>query len=186
MKYIFVAAVTFLLCFLLDKGFVKLFRSKPQQLSGESVRLHKYYGVGALLLMVLGVAAIITGLSDTWLLTAGGVFLLLIGCGLGVHYLSFGVYYDHDTFVVTGFGKRSTTYRYEDIKGQQLYNSYGKILIELHMEGGNTVQLQANMIGVYPFMDKAYAAWVRQTGRQEEDCAFHDPDNSCWFPPMED
>lgn len=180
-----VAAVVFGVCFLLDKGFTRVFRSKPQHMSGESVRLNKYYGVGGIILAVLGVSAIFAGIAEPWLLIAGGVMLLVLGIGLIVYYMTFGVYYDEESFVLTTFGKRSTTYRYRDIKGQLLYNSYGHIIIELHMADGRTVQLQSSMAGAYTFLDKAFAAWLRQTGRRQEDCAFHDPDNSCWFPTME-
>ena len=53
------------------------------------------------------------------------------------------------------------------------------------MTDGRTVQLQSAMDGVYPFMDKAFTMWLRQTGRRQEDCSFYDPQNSCWFPPVE-
>ena len=57
MLVVLVIAATLLLCWLIDKGFEKLFRNKPQHVSGKSVRLNKYYGVGGLLLTVLGVSA---------------------------------------------------------------------------------------------------------------------------------
>ena len=66
-----------------------------------------------------------------------------------------------------------------------LDNASGNILIELHMTDGRSVNLQAGMIGVYAFMDTAFANWCRQTGRTVEGCDFHDPDNSLWFPMME-
>lgn len=185
MEIVLVAVGTLLLCWLVDKGFTKIFRSKPQHMSGKSVRLNKLYGAAGLILMVLGLAAVFAGMSDGWLLTAGGAMLIVLGIGLVVYYMTFGVYYDDDSFVLTTFGRRSTTYQYRDIQGQQLYNSYGRILIELYMTDGRTVQLHANMVDVYPFLDSAFAAWLRQTGKSREACAFHDPDNSCWFPPME-
>ena len=56
MDALIIIILTFALCFGLDKGFTKLFRSQPQHLSGKAVRLHKYYGLGGILLTVLGVA----------------------------------------------------------------------------------------------------------------------------------
>ena len=50
---------------------------------------------------------------------------------------------------VTTFGKKSVIYRYEEICTQQLYNSYGNIVIELHMRDGRAVQLQAGMVLKY-------------------------------------
>lgn len=181
-----VAALVFGVCFLIDKGFTKLFRSQAQHKSGLSVRLNKKYGAFGLILFVLGISAVFTGIGDGWVLTAGGALIALVGIALVVYYMTFGVFYDNDSFILTTFGKKSTTYRYADIKSQQLYNSYGSILIELHMADGRNVQLQSAMTGVYPFLDKAFSAWCAQKGLREDDCTFHDPANSCWFPPMEE
>ena len=181
-----VAALVFGVCFLVDKGFTKLFRSQQQHHSGKAVRLSRRYGSMGLIVAVLGVAALFAGLSQSWLMIAAGCLLILVGTGLVVYYMTFGVFYDADTFLLTTFGKKSTVYRYEDIRCQQLYNSAGNILIELHMADGKALQLQSGMDGVYPFLDHAFDAWLRQSGRTTEDCPFHDPANSCWFPPVED
>lgn len=182
---ILVAAVTFGICFLVDKGFTKLFRNQQEHHSGLAVRLSKRYGAGGLILSVLGLAAVFAGPSQGWLLVAGGALLILVGIGLVIYYMSFGVFYGEERFVLTTFGKKSTTYHYRDIQTQQLYNAYGNIVIELHMADGRAVSLQSGMEGVYPFLDKAFAKWLEQTGRREEDCPFHDPANSCWFPTLE-
>lgn len=182
-----VAALTFGVCFLVDKGFKKIFRGKAQHETGLSVRLNKKYGAFGLILFALGTAAIFSGLNGNGIiLSIGGGVVVLLGIGLIVYYMTFGVFYDEDSFVLTTFGKRSTTYRYEQIRGQLLYNAYGNILIELHMTDGRTVGLQAGMTGVYPFLDKAFFAWCRQKHIQPEGCEFHDPDNSLWFPVVED
>ncbi len=178
-----VAALVFLLCFAIDKGFTKLFRSQAQHKSGLAVRLNKKYGAFGLILVVLGVATIFAG---TWLLIAAGCIIVAVGVGLVVYYMTFGVFYDESGFVLTTFGKKSTLYRYRDIVSQQLYNSYGNILIELNLVDGRSVQLQAGMTGVYPFLDKAFAAWCAQKGIDPAGCSFHDPENSCWFPSVEE
>ena len=178
-----VIAAVFGLCFLVDKGFTKLFRSQQEHKSGLAVRLNKKYGSMGLIVAVLGVAALFAG---GWLLTVGGSLLVLVGLGLVVYYMTFGVFYDTHTFILTTFGKKSTTYRYSDIKAQQLYTSYGNTVVELYMTDGRTVQLQSGMSGVYDFMDYAFSVWLQQTGRKQEDCSFYDPQNSCWFPPVED
>ena len=179
---ILVAAATFGICFLFDKGFQRAFRGQVQHKTGLSVRLNKKYGAFGGIAILLGVGALFAGLKDGWVLTAGGGFIALIGVGLVVYYMTFGVFYDEESFILTTFGKKSVTYRYEEICTQQLYNSYGNIVIELHMRDGRAVQLQAGMIGVYPFLDKAFSAWCRQKGIDEESCDFHDPQNSRWFP----
>lgn len=181
-----IAAVVFGLCYLVDKGFYKVFRNKAQHASGLSVRLNKRYGSIGLIVFVVGIAAIFTGLSDGWVLTAGGVILMLTGIALVVYYMTFGIFYDDKGFVLTTFGKRSKTYEYKDICTQQLYMTAGNIIIELHMADGRSVQLQSAMTGVYPFLDAAFEAWLTETGRKKEDCAFYNPENSCWFPTTEE
>lgn len=180
-----IAAVTFGVCFLVDKGFTKAFRGKPQHRSGLSVRLNKRYGAVGLIVAFLGIAAVVTGPGTSWLLFGCGWVLIALGAALVVYYMTFGIFYDEDSFILTTFGKKSVIYQYGDIQSQQLYNSYGNVLIELHMRDGRAVQLQAGMEGVYPFLDKAFLGWLRQNGKRQEDCPFHDPSNSCWFPPME-
>ena len=58
-------------------------------------------------------------------------------------------------------------------------------MVELHMSDGTAVQVQSNMVGVYPFLDTAFAGWCQQKNIDPESCDFHDPDNSCWFPTEE-
>ena len=186
MEYIgvlIVAALVFGLCFAIDKGFTKLFRSQAQHKTGLAVRLNKKYGAFGLILVVLGVAALFAG---GWLMIAAGCIIIAVGIGLVVYYMTFGVFYDDTGFWLTTFGKKSAFYRYEDIAGQQLYNSYGNIFIELHLLDKRTVQLQAGMTGVYPFLDKAFAAWCEQRKIDPAGCSFHDPENSCWFPGVEE
>ena len=184
---IIVAAAVFGVCFLVDKAFTKLFRSQAQHRSGLAVRLNKRYGSIGLIIAVLGVAAVFLGLGgqEGWVLPAGGGVLIVVGIGLVVYYMTFGVFYDADSFILTRFGKSSVTYMYKDIQSQQLFNNQGHTLIELYLTDGDTLQLQSNMTDVYPFLDHAFEAWCRQTGRKVEECSFYDPSNSCWFPPVE-
>lgn len=184
---IVMAAATFGVCFLLDKGFTKVFRGTQQHKTGLSVRLSKRYGSGGLLLVVLGLAAVFSGVTNGKVLLVGGIFVALLGIGLIVYYMSFGIYYDADSFVLTTFGRKSVTYAFRDIRAQQLYTvTGGSTLIELHLRSGRTVSLQSTMTGVYPFLDAAFASWCRQTGRSAEDCPFHDPASSRWFPGLEE
>ena len=185
MEIIIVAACTFLLCWLLDKGFTKFFRGRPQHSSGKSLRLSKHYGGFGTLLFVIGVAALIAGFKEGIAMTVGGVVMIVLGAGLAVYYLTFGVYYDDEGFVFSAFGKKSRTYAYRDIEAQQLYVSGRQVIVELYMRDGKAVQINSGLSGMYAFMDYAFARWLQQTGRKAEDCTFHDPDNSCWFPPVE-
>ena len=182
-----VAAAVFGVCFLVDKTFAKLFRSKAQHRSGKAVRANKRYGLFGVILSVLGIMAVCVGIADGSVLLWGGLIVLLMGLGLAVYYLSFGVFYDGETFLLSRFGKKELTYRFSDIRGQKLYLVQGgNVIIELHMADGGIVSLQSTMDGVYPFLDTAFAAWCLQTGRAPPSCAFHDPSQSLWFPTVED
>lgn len=182
-----IAAAVFGLCFAVDKAFAKLFRSKAQHRSGMAVRASKRYGLFGVVLSVLGIMAACVGIADGSVLLWGGIIVLLMGLGLAVYYLSFGVFYDGETFLLSRFGKKDVTYRFDQIKGQKLYLVQGgNIIVELHMIDGGTVSLQSSMDGVYPFLDTAFAAWCMQTGRDPQSCDFHDPSQSLWFPTVEE
>ena len=97
--------------------------------------------------------------------------------------MSFGIFYDDETFLVSSFGKRSVEYRYSDIEKQQLYVvSGGSVIVELWLKNGKTLSLQSGMEGVYPFMDTAFAGWCLETGHEMDQCDFYDPSKSWWFP----
>ena len=182
-----IAAIIFGLCYLVDKAFAKAFRSKAQHMSGKAVRLTKRYGVFGVIFSVLGIMAIVIGSNGEPVLLWGGVIVLLMGIALAVYYLSFGIFYDGETFLQSRFGKKDIAYNYKDIVGQKLYLVQGgNIIVELHMKDGSAVSLQSNMDGVYPFLDTAFAAWCLQTGRDPQSCDFHDPSQSLWFPTVED
>ena len=186
MAAILVVVGTLALCFGVDRLFTKLFRSKVQHRSGLSVRLNKRYASFGLILAVIGVAGLISGTLATAAMILGGVLVTLLGIGLVVYYMTFGIYYDGDSFIVTTFGSQSRTYRFGDICCQQLYVVQGgNTVVDLYMKDGRTVQVQSGMEGAYAFLDHAFTAWLRQTGRDSATCDFHDPGNSVWFPPLE-
>ena len=181
-----IAALTFGICYLFDKGYTNTFRNKIQHHSGLAVRLNKRYAIFGLILTVLGILAVCSGIGGDTVLLVGGIAVLLIGLGLITYYLTFGIFYDADTFLYTSFGKKSVEYRFGDILTQQLYVVQGGgIIIELHLKDGKAVSLQSAMEGTYPFLDHAFSAWCRQTGRDPESCDFHDPSQSLWFPAEE-
>ena len=183
------AALVFGVCFLVDKGFTKLFRNQAQHHSGKAVRLNKKYGAFGLILIALGLATVFTGLPGTWIFLIAGAILILVGIALVVYYMTFGIFYDADSFVYTTFGKKSAVYPYNQIRCQQLYILQGGgIVVELHMVNGNTVQVQLQLSGAEDFLNTAFLGWVRQNNLDARDgcCDFHDPEKSCWFPSMED
>ena len=182
-----VAAIVFGLCYLVDKTFAKLFRSKAQHMSGRAVRLTKRYGIFGVIFSVIGILAIVLGVSDGPVLLWGGVIVLLMGISLAVYYLSFGIFYDGETFLQSRFGKKDIVRSYKDIVGQKLYLVQGgNIIVELHMADGSAVSVQSSMDGIYTFLDTAFAGWCLQKGIDPESCDFHDPSRSLWFPTVEE
>ena len=182
-----IAAAVFGICFLVDRGFTKLFRSKAQHRSGMAVRANKRFGVFGVVLTVLGILAVCVGVGDGPVLIVGGLIVLAMGVALAVYYLSFGIFYDGESFLISRLGKKEAVHRYEEIVGQKLYVVQGgSVVAELYLTDGTTVSLQSTMDGVYPFLDTAFAAWCMQTGRDPQSCDFHDPSKSLWFPPVEE
>jgi len=175
-----VAGLVLLACWGVDKGFQKLFRRNVQHRSGKAVRAIKRYGVIGVILLALGIAGMVYDLLIM------GILVAALGAALCVYYLGFGIFYDDDSFLVSSPLKKSREYAYRDIQTQQLYLiAGGNTVVELHMADGTTVSVQAFMDGAYPFLDHAFHRWCAQTGREPESCDFHDPSQSCWFPPAE-
>ena len=188
MGYLLVAAATFGVMFLLDRGLTKLLRSRTQHRSGTAVRLKKHFGILSLALMILGALGVINGLLE-WNLTLllGGAVILPGGVVLGIYYLTHGIFYDDDSFLYVTFGNRSREYRYGDIQGQKLYEIQGgSLLVELHMADGTAVSVQGTMEGAPAFLDKAAHARMRQLGLNSHECDWFDEEKGQWFPPVEE
>lgn len=178
-----IAALVFLACWGVDKLFVRLFRSKAQHRSGLAVRASKRYGLFGVIFSVLGILGIFSGTGGDKILLYAGIVVMLMGIALAVHYLSFGIFYDGESFLISRFGRKDREHRYDEIVSQKLYViTGGSTVIELTLKDGSTVSLQSTMDGVYPFMDTAFAGWCLETGRRMEDCDFYAPAKSWWFP----
>lgn len=181
------AGIIFGICYMVDKAYTKIFRSKAQHRSGLAVRASKKYGIFGVLAMVLGVLALIYGVGSDKVLFWGGAAVLALGIGLVTIYLGFGIFYNGESFLVSNVGHASREYYYRDIVGQKLYVvTGGSVVIELQMKDGSAVSLQSSMDGVYPFLDTAFAGWCLQMGRKMEECSFYDPSKSWWFPHEEE
>ncbi len=187
MWIILVAAATFGLCFLIDKGFTKYFRGKAQHRSGLSVRQNKRYGSMGFILAVIGVLALFTSKLENVALMVGSVVLILLGMGLVVYYLSSGIYYDEDCFLVERFGRKRVQYSYGQIRHQLLYVMQGGgIIVELHMDDGSAVQVVSNMTDYEAFLRFAFRQWCKAKALDPEQCSFHDPEHHLWFPDKEE
>lgn len=182
-----VAAAVFGICHLVDKAFTKKFRSKTQHLSGLAVRANKMYGVFGVALLAIGLMALVIGITSGVLLAIGGFVVLAMGAGLAAHYLTFGIFYDGESFLVSSLGKKSHSHRYKEIKEQKLYVLQGgSVLVELYLEDGTSVSVQSTLDGAYPFLDTAFAGWCLQKGIDPQNCDFHDPSKHWWFPHEEE
>ena len=178
-----IAALVFAVCWGVDKLFVRLFRSKAQHRSGLAVRSSKRYGLFGVIFTVLGILGIFSGTGGDKILLYAGIVVMLMGIALAVHYLSFGIFYDGESFLLCRFGRKDREHRYDEIVSQKLYTiTGGSTVIELTLKDGSALSLQSTMDGVYPFMDTAFAGWCLETGRRMEDCDFYDPAKSWWFP----
>ena len=178
--------VVFGICFIVDKLFTKMFRGTQKHQNGKTIRLNKKYGSIGLIMFVLGLSAIFAALPNYWLLLVGGCVLSVTGAGLVMYYMSFGIFYDDDGFLLSVFGRKSKIYRYGEICEQRLYTSYNNLTIELYFVDGRSVQLQATMRGMYSFLDKAALAYLAEYHLTPDSCDFYDPENSKWFPEREE
>ena len=184
---ILTAALTFGFCYVIDKYFSHAFRSKAQHQSGMAVRVNKRYGVFGVGLTVIGVLAVCVGFTGGLALLLGGMVVLVMGICLGVYYLTHGIFFDGESFLVASFRKADRVYQYAQIREQKLYLVQGEnIIIELYLDDETTISLQSSMEGVYLFLDTAFAGWCLQKGIDPQDCSFHDPSKSWWFPHEEE
>ena len=184
---ILAAAVTFGLCYVVDKRFTNSFRSKSQHKSGLAVRVNKRYGIFGTGLTVIGVLSVCLGLSSSIALLIGGIVVLLMGISLALYYLTHGIFYDGESFLIASFRKKDRVHQYRDIVEQKLYMVQGgSVIIELYLEDGSSVSLQSSMDGVYLFLDTAFAGWCIQKNIDPQSCNFHDPSKSWWFPHSEE
>lgn len=187
LSVLLIAAVVFATCRLIDMLFTSAFRSKAQHRSGLAVRVNKRYGVFGVGLSVLGVLAMGVGATGGMALIIGGAVVLIMGICLAVYYLTHGIFYDGESFLVASFRKEDRVYEFQEIKEQKLYLIQGgNVIIELHMNDGTSVSLQSSMDGIYLFLDTAFAGWCLQKGIDPASCDFHDPSKSWWFPHEEE
>lgn len=184
--YLILAALVFGACYAVDKGFAKFFRSQKEHKSGLAVKRSKRSATIGIFLAFLGVAGLLSGNSGgkgMWILS---VIMLLLAAVLIGAYLTFGIYYDRETFLVSAFGKQNRTYRYGDIREQKRYVVQGgSMMVELYLTDGGTITVQSNMDGAIPFLDYAFARWCEQKGLEPDACEFHDPGQFLWFPEEE-
>ena len=105
-----IAALVFAVCWGVEKLFIRLFRSKAQHRSGLAVRSSKRYGLFGVIFTVLGILGIFSGTGGDKILLYAGIVVMLMGIALAVHYLSFGIFYDAESFLISRFGRKSSSW----------------------------------------------------------------------------
>ena len=187
LSMLLIAAVVFGACRIIDILFTNAFRSKAQHRSGLAVRVNRRYGVFGVGLIVLGILAMGVGVTGGSALILGGAVVLIMGICLSVYYLTHGIFYDGESFLVASFRKEDRVYQFEQIREQKLYLVQGgNVIIELYMDDDTSVSLQSSMDGVYLFLDTSFAALCLPQGIDPQTCDFHDPSKSWWFPHEEE
>ena len=123
MAYLFLAALVFGACFLVDKGFSRLFRGRKEHRSGLSVKHNKRAALFGLVLAVLGIAGILAGIGSSLGLLILSVVVLLMAAALIVYYLSFGIYYDAEGKILYDT-ENGTPVRAQDSNGNYKTEDY--------------------------------------------------------------
>ena len=93
MEYVYLillCALVFGLCFLVDKGFKKLFRNRREHQSGLAVRHNKKVMAFGVIAIALGIAAFFSAGQGGLVFYIGGAVLILIGIVLITMYTTFG------------------------------------------------------------------------------------------------
>ena len=179
---IIIVCLTIVICIALDKLYKLVFRNKIQHKIGSRVKLSKRYGTIGLILLTLGIAALFAVGSRGWIAIVAGVGMILIGICLVVYFLSFGIYYDDESFIYSSFAKKSRTYTFAQIVSQTLYVNGAGVILELHLSEDDSIQLQSSMVGFNQFMNQAFKTWSKKNGIDESECSFYDPQKFSWFP----
>ena len=177
--YVLLIAVMFGLVALGDFLLKKLFKSSCS--TAKAVRMPRYSFIMGMLMALLGLIAVMYIPRQTerflWL---GSWVVLVMGVYLLVNFFWFGIYYDKEGFTYRALGKKSRTYRYEEITGQRAFVAKSGWNSNLYARG-EEIQLYAAMQGLSDFLNKAFFAWCRAKGI-DPDTVENNPHELVFFP----
>lgn len=185
MKYVFLAvicAAVFLVCFLIDTLFKRIFPKTDLEKSRQVVRLPRRSAIFGVLLLFFPLLVVLFFMPE------GGDTLIAIGCAVSailgvillVSYFSFAIWYDDETFLYKDFRHKKTLYHYSQIKGQRSLMTRGGINTILFV-GDDELNLYSAMQGLNPFLSKAYRKWCAVKG-YDPDRVVNNPRLFTWFP----
>lgn len=178
--YILLIAVIFGLVALVDFVFGKLFPRLKAPKTAKAVRMPRYSFILGILIVVLGIMGLLFYTEADWFLRIGMVVAMAMGLYMTVNYIAFGIFYDEDGFTYRTLTKKAVAYRYGDITGQRSFLARSGLNISLLL-GEQEIPLNGSMKGLSDFMNCAFFAWCRQTGRDPDEQDY-DPTTLRYFP----
>lgn len=189
MKYVLLLAfcgVVFLLCFLFDKLFQKLFPKSETEKRGQVVRLPRRNAITSILLIFIAVCVLL------FLMPEGGDTLMLIGCIVAivmgviilVSYLSFAIYFDDEGFVCKDLRRKKTAYRYSQIRGQRSVMTRSGVNSTLFV-ADDEINVYSSMQNLNAFLSKAFYKWC-EVKEIDPATVENNPRMFTWFPDVKE
>lgn len=185
MKYVLLIAfcgIIFLLCFLIDKLFQKIFPRSETEKRGQVVRLPRRNAVTSIILIFVAVSVLL------FLMPEGGDTLMLVGCIVAiimgviilVNYLGFAIYFDDEGFVYKDLRRKKTAYRYSQIRGQRSVQTRSGINSTLFV-ADDEINVYSSMQNLNTFLSKAFYQWCKV--KQIDPATIeNNPRMFTWFP----
>lgn len=178
--YVLLIAVIFGLVALCDFVFGKLFHKAKVQKTAKAVRMPRYSFILGVLIVVLSIIGLLFYTDADLFLRIGMVIAMVIGLYITANFMGFGIFYDDEGFTYRRLTKKAVTCRYADITGQRSFLAKSGLNVTL-LAGDEEIPLNGSMQGVSDFMNCAFFAWCRQTGR-DPDAQEYDPTTLRYFP----
>ena len=180
-----VCAFVFLVCFLLDTLFKRLFPKSKLEKSKTAVRPARRSATFGVILLFVPVVVLLFFMPE------GGDTLLLIGCIaalifgviLLVNYFSVTIYYDDEKFLYKTLRGGKKEFHYGQIRGQRSLMTRGGINTILFV-GDEEINLYSSMQNLNAFLNKAFYRWCAEKGI-DPDSVENNPRMFTWFPDPE-
>ena len=177
-----VCAFVFLVCFLVDTLFKRLFPKSKLERSKTAVRPARRSATFGVILLFVPIVVLLFFMPE------GGDTLLLIGCIaalifgviLLVNYFSVVIYYDDEKFLYKTLRGGKKEFHYSQIRGQRSLMTRGGINTILFV-GDTEINLYSSMQNLNAFLNKAFYRWCAAKGI-DPDSVENNPRMFTWFP----
>ena len=177
-----VCAFVFLVCFLVDTLFKRLFPKSKLERSKTAVRPARRSATFGVLLLFLPIVVLLFFMpegGDT-LLLVGCITALIFGVILLVNYFSVTIYYDDEKFLYKTLRGGKQEFHYSQIRGQRSLMTRGGINTILFV-GDTEINLYSSMQNLNTFLNKAFYRWCAANGI-DPDSVENNPRMFTWFP----